>query len=196
MRKTDLGSRRELDEFLGNPVSKFCTHDDGQPTDRIPLFEGGVEDDSESVSRETERDKLRKDMVASGAYQTLVKRQLLQTPLLLWPAVFKSGVSPFLEDYVKPCEVFYSADGELVILCLNMQLQGGYEVYALWQNLLTYEDLVAVKRCTRACELRWEQVPYVPHQKSTAKQNVVVADDGTKTKTVVWRPKLRHFNAF
>jgi len=113
MRRTDLGSRRELDEFLESPVSKFCTHDDGQPTDRIPLFEGGVEDDSESVSRETERDKLSKDMVASGAYQTLVKRQLLQIPLLLWPAVFQSGVSPFFEDYVKPCEAFYSADGEL-----------------------------------------------------------------------------------
>jgi hypothetical protein len=193
-KKTDLTERHQIDKFLENLVSNFCSRDKGELINRLRVFDGGFEDHPESVSIEGDRDKLMTDMLESGAYKTTVKRLLLQTPLLFWPAVFKPGVSRFLEERVKPCEVLYSTYGDLVVLCSNMQLRGGSEVLALWENLLKYEDSMKIHECPRFYELRWEQVPLALHQKFKSEQNMVQGHRNTMNRAI-WRPKLRHWNA-
>jgi hypothetical protein len=94
-------------------------------------------------------------MLTSGAYVFLVKRLLLQTPLLFWPAVFKPGVSRYFEENTKPSEVYYSLDGELVVHCSNTRWGDGYEVSLLWARLLRYQESKHVSRCSRAHEYRF-----------------------------------------
>jgi hypothetical protein len=128
----------------------------GALADRIQLFEKDTE------CNQIESETLLTDILESGAYRLLVKRLLLQTPLLFWPAVFKSGVSRYFEEEVKPCEVYYSTDGDLVVQCGNTRCNGGYEVTILWSNLLRYEHSEDISRCRRHHEYRFSMSPYRP----------------------------------
>jgi hypothetical protein len=147
--RTDVSRRNEINEFLNDLVVNFCKQDQGALATRIGLFEG----DSDSTPKQY--DLLRKDMLASGAYAFLVKRLLLQTPLLFWPAVFKPGVSRYFEENTKPSEVYYSFDGELVVHCSNTRWDSGYEVSILWARLLEYQESEHISRCSRAHEYRF-----------------------------------------
>jgi hypothetical protein len=146
---TDVSMRLKIDNFLNRLVAKFCDDDKGALTYRIQLWEEDPDGDLKDF------ELLKADILQSGAYRLLVKRLLLQTPLLFWPAVFKSGISRYFEDEVKPSEVYYSSDGDLVVQCGNTRYAGGYEVTMLWSNLLRYQRLEDISRCKRHIEYRF-----------------------------------------
>jgi hypothetical protein len=155
--QTTVSGRLKINDFLDRLVINFCNQDKGALAKRINLFQG------DSEIHPTQYRILIRDMLGSGAYAILVKRLLLQTPLLFWPAVFKRGVSSYFEENTKPPDVYYSSIGDLVVQCGNTRWGGGYEVSILWANLLQYENPEDISRCRRAYEYRFIQMPtFVP----------------------------------
>ncbi|KAF2022472.1 hypothetical protein EK21DRAFT_95684 [Setomelanomma holmii] len=95
---TQRSERNQIQDFLSTLVSHFCNVDKGALLERIRLVE--QHPDAEPPVRVA-------DLLATGAYSRLMQRQLLQTPLMFWPAMFKPGVSQYFETEMRPPLVYY-----------------------------------------------------------------------------------------
>ncbi|KAF2022460.1 hypothetical protein EK21DRAFT_95694 [Setomelanomma holmii] len=163
--RTNIQMRLKIDNFLTRLVARFCDHDKGALADRIQLYEK----DSECDPKESET--LKTDILESGAYRLLVKRLLLQTPLLFWPAVFKSGVSRYFEGEIKPSEVYYCGEGDLVVQCGNTRCGGGYEISAGADDTKSTDFQVHEWKTWDRVRLLSEEVKRDNHKKNTFATN-------------------------
>jgi hypothetical protein len=137
MEETTLSERKKIDEFLNALVQKSeCLLDS-----KLPFCGGEV------------RYRHHFGMVDIGAYQLLLKRHLLETPLRLWPLIFKAAARP--EDYdasllASSVESTWEDGSRVVVECEG---NGGYEVSRLWSSMV---DCEFENWCIKACPLSWE----------------------------------------
>jgi hypothetical protein len=68
----------------------------------------------------------------------LLKRLLLQTPLIYWPAILVPGISTSFEndDKLKTSAEVVQTPFELYIDCESTHFKGGYKTLLLWEKLL------------------------------------------------------------
>jgi hypothetical protein len=94
-----------------------------------------------------------KPLFRSTVHRLLFKRLLLQTPILFWPAIFKSSVSycDIMSASTLP-DVCYLSD-KVVVTCQNRHIdRDGFETISLWQRGLE-GDVLDTKRPIKTIKL-------------------------------------------
>jgi hypothetical protein len=127
MDEKDPVKLKQIDGFLNKLVKNFCSE---QVFDsKLPLYKGETQWRHHSA------------MVDIGAYQLLLKRHLLETPLRLWPLIFNAAARP--KDYetsllASSVGSIWDSGSRVFVECKG---RGGYEVLRLWSNMVNGKSI-------------------------------------------------------
>ncbi|KAF2023090.1 hypothetical protein EK21DRAFT_95197 [Setomelanomma holmii] len=130
--------KQATDRFLDQLVTRFCLNDDGALTKRLKLVD----------VLGYRKPPFHSAVLESKVYPLLVKRRLLQTQILFWPAIFKENVSElfdgsncnFMPFDVQPSLYCGLQKPDMVVLtCKNQHSSDGYETVVLWEKGLAGE---------------------------------------------------------
>jgi hypothetical protein len=141
---TKIEERRGINEFLDALTTNFCQSDECYFERRRELFRiSGLEHISQTT------------MIQIGAYPILVKRLLLQTPLMFWPAIFKRWTCKTFENSVIPSIVSYDKKGSTIIVkCLG---NGGFEVSQVWLEMIKLPEHRVTEHYLLDCKYRFKK---------------------------------------
>lgn len=140
---TEIEDRLDINKFLDELTTNFYQPDECYLERNRQLFDmsgpGYISDST---------------MFQIGAFPILVKRLLLQTPLLFWPAIFKRWICSTFEKSVIPSTVRYSKNRSTIIVkCLG---NGGFEVFKVWLDLIKLPSRRETKQYSVDCECRFK----------------------------------------
>ena len=173
---TTIKERKDIDDFLNRMLESFCAEDQGDLLKRIKFMRKFSEKSKDNV-------------LDAGLYQTLLKRFLLRTPLMFWPAVFRSGVSKIFEsywnnylgsqedyvDFKRDIEYYYTAT------CTNKHMDGaGYETLLLWFALLHLKSISFERKHVKAATS--VTIPF----KLRSKSKIGLAHLGKSERRCIW----------